>query len=311
LYWKVFLFAAFFTAQAYSLFADAYLAEDKIYYGADTYSINYEDEIIEARGHAYFKKGEVTVYARRIVIYYSETKKEAELYDDVLIKNAEKIFEIRGNYGEAHYREEYYFVIGNALYKDEQRSIQAEKIETFRGENNLFSGNVAYSDESVTINAHSLEIDERDIAHFEGNISTLFLDSGDTLFCEHIRHFMNSGNSEFQGDVVYIQAQNSDDEEKALVIQSEVIRYGYESDSMLFLDNVYMVNGEYALRAPIVKYNRKSRFLESGGDTVVYNGRNTIYCNRFTLDVDSGKIVFIGSVKGLFSMPEGRNGFEN
>jgi len=38
----------------YPLIADAYLAEDKIYYGADSYSINYEKEIITARGHAFF-----------------------------------------------------------------------------------------------------------------------------------------------------------------------------------------------------------------------------------------------------------------
>ena len=48
----IFIFFISFTAAN----GDAYLSENDIYYGADSYQINYEKEIITAEGHAFFKK---------------------------------------------------------------------------------------------------------------------------------------------------------------------------------------------------------------------------------------------------------------
>ena len=61
----VVLLCAFSLLSEHNLPADAYLAEDRIYYGADSYNINYKDEVINAKGNAYFRRANLSIRASR------------------------------------------------------------------------------------------------------------------------------------------------------------------------------------------------------------------------------------------------------
>jgi len=294
----------FFAVNLCPLIADAYLAEDKIYYGADSYSINYEKEIITARGHAFFKKGDVTVYARTIVIHYADQEKIAFLYRNVRVENPVKNFTITGDYGEARYLSEYYFIKGNAKYRDEERLIEAEKIESVKWEQYTFSGTVIYTDSDVRVSARSLRVDERNIASFDDDVHTVFRDSGDEIFCKKIRYFTETGSSEFHGDVLYIQKEKEGKEnvggENAFIVRSGVMRYDSSSQTLIMVDNVYMMNGEYTIYAPLARYDSVRGLFRTIGDTELNNGRDTVYCRGLVSEVKTGKIELKGSIEGVF-----------
>jgi lipopolysaccharide export system protein LptA len=284
------------------LYADAYLAEDKIYYGADTYFINYDDEIIKAKGHAYYRRGMNEVTASEIIIYYSDEIKKAYFYNDVLVKDKEERVEIRGNYGEAHFKKDYYFVDGNAVYTDELRRIYSGKIESSRGTYYLFTENVVFDDQDVRIHSNSLEIDELDNAYFTDDISAVFLNTGDELYCGLIKYSINTGDSEFRNDVVYIQKEN--DDEDTLIVKAENAKYYHTGNYFLLMDDVYILSNEYSLSSSMVKYYREAGIVESFGETVMHDGRRTVYCNNMKLNLDEKKVVFFGPVKGVFRNPK-------
>ncbi len=287
----------FLTVNVCPLFADAYLAEDKIYYGADSYSINYDDEIITARGHAFFRKGDVTVYARKIVIRYADQEKHAFLYRDVRVENSAQNFTITGDYGEARYLEEYYFVEGNGEFRDSERSIEAVKIESKGWEQYTFSESVVYTGRDVRVTAQTLRVDERNIAHFYGNVHTLFLDSGDEIYCEKIRYFSDTGSSEFHGDVLYIQKEN-EDRKHTLVVRSGTMRYNSDSHVLILIKDVYMMNGEYTVYAPLARYDMEQGLFRTMGDTIVRKDRDTVYCKGLVSEV--GTVELTGSIQGVF-----------
>ncbi len=292
------------------LFADAYLAEDKIYYGADSYSINYEKEIITARGHAFFKKGDVTVHARTIVIHYADREKRAFLYRDVRVENPVKNFAITGDYGEAHYLSGYYFVEGNGKFRDTRRVIEAQKIESVKWERYMFSGTVIYTDRDVRVTARSLQVDERNIAHFDDDVHAVFLDSGDEIFCRKIRYFTETGSSEFHGDVLYIQNEKKRKKNggggNAFIVRSGVMRYDSGSQTLVLIEDVYLMNGEYTVYAPLARYDRKHGLFRTVGDTVVNNGRDTVYCTGLVSEIETGKVELTGSIEGVFANRGGR-----
>jgi lipopolysaccharide assembly outer membrane protein LptD (OstA) len=285
-----------FGAIGYPLFADAYLAEDKIYYSADSYSVNYEDEIITARGHAFFRKKDTTVYARKIVIHYAKQEKRAFLYGNVRVVNAMEKFTITGDYGEARYLEEYYFVQGNGKYRDSERTIEADKIESSEGKLYTFTGGVVYTDSSVRVSARTLRVDEQKRAYFRGDVHTLFQESGDEVFCDTIRYFSETGSSEFHGDVLYVQKKDENDH--SLVVRSDMMRYSGESRLLVLVDHVFMMNGEYTVYAPLARY--QDGVFNTVGDTIVIRGRDTIFCKGLIYAVDPGTVELTGSIRGIF-----------
>ncbi len=287
----------------YTLYADAYLAEDKIYYGADSYFVNYDDEIIKAKGHAYYRRGFNEVSASEIIIYYSDEIKKAYFYNNVLVKDKEEKAEIRGNYGEAHFKKDYYFVDGNAVYTDTFRTIRSRKIESNRGAYFLFSDNVVFDDQDIRIHSNSLEIDEHDNAYFTDDITAVFLNTGDDLYCGLIKYSINTGDSEFQNDVVYIQKEN--DGEDTLIVKAENAKYFHKGNYFLLMDDVYILTKEYSISSSMVKYYRDIGIVESFGETVMHDGRRTVYSNNMKLNLDEKKVVFFGPVKGVFRNPKG------
>jgi hypothetical protein len=292
----------FFSLSAPFLFADAYLAEDRIYYGADTYKINYKDEIITALGNAYYRKGSASVYARRIVIHYAENEKKAFFFDDVRLLEKDRGYELEGDYGEALFRDDHYVVTGNVVFMDEKMRVSAERAESVRFEDFRFFDEVTYSDESVTIQSRTLDLREDDSALFQGDVYAHFTESGDELYCRVLTHFIDKGNSEFREDVIYIQKETDAGDERPFVIKAEMAQYFRDTDLFLLMDGVYATDGRYSLRGPMVKYFREFQILESIGSTVVHDGKRTIYCDRMQLDVDEEEMAFFGSIRGVIDV---------
>lgn len=296
---KILVMFFLFSISFVSIYADAYLAEDSIYYGADTYTLDYGKKIIRAEGRAFFEKGNWRVSARRIIINYAEGVKKAFCYGNVLVKNKKTRSELRGNYGEAHFIDEYYMIEGNALYKDELRSVRAKKIESESFKQFICSDEVEYLDSEVEVHSKFLEIDENAVASFREMVSSRFLKTGDEIYSESLRYFSNSGNAEFVGNVLLIQADSSLDRENVLISRSEALRYFRDEDCFLLLNEVYIMNRRYSFSGSFVRYYRDRNLLESTGETIVLEGGRAIYCNGMLFDITTGEVSFSGSVRGV------------
>ncbi len=300
---KAVLLCFLFFLPLLSLYADAYLAEDNIYYGADTYTLDYDRKVIRAEGNAFFERGQVMVSARKIVIHYAKEVKKAYFYRNVVIRSEANKSEVRGDYGEAHFRDDYYRIEGNVLYRDEKRRIRSKKIESEGMKRFIFSDDVEYSDGDVTVRSKFLEVDENDTALFREGVATTFIQTGDELYSESIRHFSRSGYTEFQGDVLFMQDRESGGDEGSLIARAEAVRHFRDGGYFLLLNDVYIMNSRYAFSGSVVRYYREKGMLESQGGTVVYDGRKTIYCDGMKVDLDSGEVSFFDSVRGVISVP--------
>lgn len=279
-------------------YADAYLSEDRVYYGADSYTVDYDKKVIHALGHAFFRKQQKTIHADKILIHYAKDEKKAFFFNNVVIKNRADGSQIHGNYGEARFKEDFYYIEGDAIYFDEKRTISSRRIEAIKDENYIFLDNVQYSDEKYIIKASSLNISD-DTAVFRSKTHAVDIESGDSAFCDTITYFQGSEDVIFQDRVLYIE-KDGKMENDSLVVESEVMRYYHDKEMFVLLGDVYMMNGDYTLRSSIVKYFREKSILEAVGDIVVYDGDKYIYCNNLEFNVDTKKIVFFNSTKGIF-----------
>jgi lipopolysaccharide export system protein LptA len=283
------------------LHADAYLSEDRVYYGADTYNINYKDEIITAKGDAYFKREGMSVRAREIVIYYGAEKK-AIFRRNVRVLDQEMDYVLRGDYGEAYYRDDVLFLEGNVSLTEDTRTVTAGRCESHGGDSYTFMENVRFSDEEVTVSSRNLEVQPETDAFFSGDVHAVFTESGDQLYCLELTHHFETGDSEFRGNVIFMQEQSGDDGEQPFVVKSENAQFFNERDLFLLMEDVYATNGTYFLTAPMVKYFRDRRLIESVGETVINHGSRTVYCDRMELDLEQKKIAFFGEVRGVFEL---------
>lgn len=288
-----------FSISFVSIYADAYLAEDSIYYGADTYTLDYAKKVIRAEGKAFFERGNWRVSARRIIINYAEGVKKAFCYGNVLVRNRATGSELRGNYGEAHFKDDYYMIEGNALYKDELRSVRANKIESKSFKHFICSDNVEYLDNEVEVHSRFLEIDENGTASFREMVSARFIKTGDEIYSESIRYFSGSGDAEFVGDVLFIQADSPSRTESSLISRSEALRYLRDEDCFLLLNEVYIMNRKYSFSGSVVRFYRDRNLLESTGETVVWEVGKAIYCNGMLFNINTGEVLFSGSVRGV------------
>jgi lipopolysaccharide assembly outer membrane protein LptD (OstA) len=260
----------------HTVLADAYLAEDKVYYGADSFSVDYEQKIITAVGNAYFKKETRRVDADRIVIHYAVDRKIAYFYGNVIIVDETDKSRIDGNYAEARFRDDYYFVEGNTVYSDEKRRVTSRRIESRKDEGYNFIDEVRYSDGTYAIASSLLHVKD-DVALFKGDAHAVT----------------------FQDRVLYIQREGEGDD-NSLVIQSDVMRYFRDGDLFVLIGNVYMLNGSYTVRASVVRYRREEKLLEAVGDIVVWDGDKYVYCNNLEYNVDTDSVLFFKEVKGVF-----------
>jgi lipopolysaccharide export system protein LptA len=300
------LFSSVIFISAFVLNADAYLSEDRIYYGADSYTVDYNKEIIYAERHAFFKTETRQVNADKIIIYYSKNKKRAEFFENVVLRDLKKVVQIKGKNARAFFKEDIYEVEGDAVYTDENRQINSQKIRTVGknggSEETRFSGDVRYSDEAYVIHAADLFILEG-LSEFNENVEVHDREEGDHIYCGSLSYFEETGDIIFLDDVLYIQKEEKENEE-SLIIKSNAIRYFQENDIFLLLGNSLILNGELSIKASTAKYFRKEGILKASGQVVVNDGKKYIYCNDLSFDVDAKKVVIYNSVRGLFSTEE-------
>jgi lipopolysaccharide assembly outer membrane protein LptD (OstA) len=281
--------------------ADAYLSEDRIYYGADTYNINYKDEIVNARGKAYFRRDTLSVRAREITIYYGENEKKAYFFDRVKIRDTEENYELLGDYAEAHFREEFLLVENNVEFINDRGTVSAGKGESRGMETFTFKEDVSFISETLHIESQSLDVNKDDTALFREEVHVSFLENGDDLYCRTLIYGFATGDSEFREDVVYIQREETEQEEP-LIITSGIAQLYSDDDLFLLMDGVYITNGTYSLTAPMVKFYRESGVIESIGETIINDGSRSIYCDRMELFLDEKRIAFFGEIQGIFNL---------
>jgi lipopolysaccharide assembly outer membrane protein LptD (OstA) len=292
----------FFLLTQQNLSADAYLAEDRVYYGADSYNINYKDEIINAKGNAYFRKGNMSVRADRIVIYYGENEKRANFFDNVKMIDTESMHSLRGDYGEGYFRDETYILTGNVEFFDETRKITGQRAETRGLEKISITENVSYSDDDIVVTSQRLDLWKDEKALFQDNVHAVFTEMGDEVFCQRLTTFFENGNQDFRDDVLYIQRERTGGERDPFVIRADLIQYDSGEEYFLLMDGVFATDGTYSLSGALVKYFRNTEILESIGNTVINDGQRTVYCDSAVLDVPRGDVSFVGAIQGVFNV---------
>jgi len=277
--------------------ADAFISEDRVYYGADSYTIDYEKEIIHARGHAYFEKGNRKVQAGRIEIYYAQNVKKALFFQNVLVQDSSQESEVRGEYGEALYNVNVYRIKGNAVFTDPQRRVSARMIEQRKDDETIFSENVVFTDSEYEIRSSQLLITGK-VAQFTSGALLKDLSSGDTVHCNMIEYFFSSGNVTCQGDVLYQQKETNEVTEP-LVMISKGVRYFHEEDFFLLLGDVYVLKGAISLNTDIARYERSGGMLEAHGDVVVREHGRYVFCKSLSYDIEKKKLIYSNSVQGI------------
>jgi lipopolysaccharide export system protein LptA len=278
------------------LYADAYLAEDRIYYSADSYKIDYDNEIIYANGHASFRKQDKIVSAERIIIYYTKGQKRAELYKNVVLLNETDGSRISGDYGEALYNEDIYAVEGNTVYADGDIEITSDRISTYKGEETRFSGNVRYSDGDYEIKAPILSI-AGDEATFKSKSEALHVESGDMVYCDSISFNTKTEDAVFQDNVLYEQSEKEG--EDSLLMKSDTARFFRESDTYIFLGNVFVLNNKFTAQSSVARYVRNERILNVSGNIVLQEGDKYTYCTSANMDENTEKTVLYNKVSAV------------
>jgi lipopolysaccharide export system protein LptA len=278
--------------------AQAYLAEDRVHDGADTYTVDYEKKIIQAVGHAFFRKQKRRIDADRIIIYYAEDKKIAYFYDNVVLTNEADGSVLTGNYAEARFREEFYYIEGDTVYRDDKRTITSQKAEAKEGEGYTFIDNVRYSDGTYVITASSLHIGDVQ-ALFKENVHALQVKSGDNVYCDELTYFVEQGNMSFHNRVLYIEG-NDEKGGDSLVVKSHEIRYFHDDDMFILIGDVYILTDKYTLRSSLVRYYKGTQVLKATGDIVVFDGEKYVYCNNLEYYIDEKRALFYNSARGIF-----------
>ncbi len=279
--------------------ADDVESEEKILYGGDSYTVDYEREIIYARGNAYFTKQNQKVNADRIEIYYAEEKQTALFFGNVVFQDRVNSSRIEGKRGKVFYLEDLFVIEGNAVYSDERALIKAERIESSKGEYTSFQGNVEYRDDSYKITANSLQIDD-DSTSFRTDVEATDLDAGDTIYCDSVDYFQGSENITFNGDVVYLQ-KGSEERENPLVIKADALRFFSSANTYFLLGNVLVLGRGLQVHSSTARYVKEADRLEATGEVVFQDGENSIYCDTLVYDVNTRTMVYSNSVRGILS----------
>ena len=303
--------------------ADAYLSEDKVYYGADSYTVDYDKEIVHAKGRAFFRKGDRSVFSDRIVIYYGKQEKRALFYDNVIVKDMKSGYTITGERAEARFGQDYYRIEGNSMFEDEARSVRSSVIELSAEGDLLFSGGVRYSDARYEVGAPLLRLREGSAQFEKGSgeaVEALEKESGDRIYCDSLRFDERSGDLIFSGDVLFFQG---DKERKAspnksasleksgspknsaslFVIRAEEIRYLREGDTFYISGNVYLSDGSLSLGAPEAEYSRTEGVLTVRGGATMREGARTVSSASMRIELDTKRLIFFDEAKGVFGAP--------
>jgi lipopolysaccharide assembly outer membrane protein LptD (OstA) len=291
--------------------ADAYLSEDKVHYGADSYTIDYDKETVQAKGSAFFRKGDRSVTSDRIVIYYGKQEKRALFYDNVVVKDMKSGYTITGERAEARFARDYYRIEGNSMFEGEARNVRSSVIEQRAEGDFLFTGGVRYSDARYEVGAPLLRLREGSAQFEKGSgeaVEALDKESGDRIYCDSLRFDERSGDLVFSGDVLFFQGekQKSASLEKSaslLVIRAEEIRYLRAADIFYISGNVYLSDGSLSLGAPEAEFSRSDGVLTARGGAIMREGARTVSSASMRIELDTKRLIFFDEAKGVFGAP--------
>ena len=243
-----------------------------------------------------FRKHNKIVNADRIIIYYARGQKKAKLFNNVVFLNEQNKNRISGDYGEVLYNEDIYTVEGNTVFTDGEIKITSDKVSTYKGEETAFSGNVEYSDGEYEIKAPILSIMD-DEAAFKKKSEALHVESGDIIYCGTISFNTKTGDAVFLDDVLYVQ--NEEEGEDALLMKSDATRFFKQSDTYLFIGNVFVLNKDFTAQSSVARYNRNEDVLNIMGNIVLQEDDKFTYCTNANYDEKNEKTVLYNEVKGI------------
>jgi len=278
--------------------ADAYLADVDIHYGADSYKVNYEKEIITATGNAYFKKQDKLLLARKIVIFYSKQVSRAECFGDVTLKDSGNNSVIKGNYGLVKYNQKLYYLSGNVRFNKRNTEILSDRVYYYSDQKRyLFDGEVRYNNKEYTITSNKLEI-QNDLADFIGKVVLKSKDKTTALFSDYMEYNLKNNDSFFKGDVVYQSNQSNN----GFVVTADAVKYRKSLASYYLMNNVFVITNKYRVNADYMVYNSNRDYLEAVGDVVVKGNSFSIKADIYTINNISKEINFLRDINGLYKI---------
>jgi lipopolysaccharide assembly outer membrane protein LptD (OstA) len=306
--------------------ADAYLSEDKVRYGADSYTVDYDREIVTAKGRAYFVKGGRSVYSDRIVIYYGRSEKRALFSGNVLVKDQEGAYRVTGERGESRLTRDYYRIEGNAALESGARVVRASAIERREDGELLFTGDVRYTDPRYDVSAPLLRVQGGSALFEKGPaqaVEVLETASGSRVYCDSMRYDEMSGDLLFSGDALFLQggggskpAGEADAGRKygaapgesasprnsasIFVIRAGEIRYLREFDTFYLYGSVYAFDDSMSLSAQEAEYARAERVLSAKGGATLREGERTVSSSRVRIELDTRRVMLYGDAEGVF-----------
>ena len=278
--------------------ADAYLADVDIHYGADSYKVNYEKEIITAIGNAYFKKQDKLLLARKIVIFYSEQVSRAECFGDVILKDSGNNSVIKGNYGLVKYNQKLYYLSGNVRFNKRNTEILSDRVYYYSDQKRyLFDGEVKYSNIEYTITSDKLEI-KNDLANFIGKVVLRSNDKTTALFSNYMEYNLKNNDSFFKGDVVYQSNQSNN----SFIVTADAVKYRKSLTSYYLMNNVFVITNKYRVNADYMVYNSNRDYLEAVGDVIVKGNSFSIKADIYTINNINKEINFLRDINGLYKI---------
>ena len=278
------------------LFGDAYLAEENIHYGADSYKINYEKEIITARGNAYFKKGNKLILADKIVIFYSKDISKAECFGNVILKDKDNNSIIRGHYGFVKYSQKLYYLSGNVSYSREDVSISSDKLFYYSKENlYIFQDNVFYKNDNYSITSDKLEIDINK-AEFYGEVVLVNNEKSEILSSRYMEYSLKDDNSLFKGNVIY----QSSSPENLFLVYADAIEFMKDLNTYYLINNVFIISNSYRINADFMVYDKNKDYLKAIGNVIARNKKFQVRGDTYTIDNINKEIDVLREVRGVY-----------
>ena len=277
---------------------DAYLSNEDIHYGANSYKINYEKKIIIATGNAYFKKEDKLLLANKIIIFYSKRLSEAKFYGNVVLKDQNNNSTIKGRYGFVKYARKIYFLSGNVKYKDSNEEIFSDRVYYFSKRNlYLFEGNVDYKNVEYNITANKLKINE-DKAMFYNRVKLINNEKSETLNSNYLDYNLKNNDSFFKGQVIY----QSNRENNNFLVSADVIKYKKDTNDYYLINNVIIISKNYMIDADFMVYNSNKDYLRAVGNVIARGKNFIIRGDSYIINNVSKEINFLKNIYGVFKI---------
>ncbi len=277
------------------VYCDAYLADSNIYYGADSYEIDYENEVITATGHAYFRKGTKVLKANRIVIYYAKDESKAEAYGAVRLYDKSDGASVSSSYGEAFFKDSIYVLKGSVKYRKEDIRISSDNLKAYSemDGNNVydFYKNCSFENNEYVITSETLRI-TTDRASFVGRVKVKSKVKTEVIYGKRLEYDLQSGDTIVTGDVVYENGENE------ILLTAGYIHIFRNEEKIYSTNGVFIVSKDYNILADTMIYKENKAVFDSRGDVVISNDKTIVYCDRFIYYMKKKDSKFLFGVRG-------------